>query len=129
MVGSVFLSEKFGRMVGTYECHLLLCECRWGGDSTWRWWDTSTLHYVIEIVFCDLVWWGHKNLVYTVLKPLLLSHPLGWLVGGGGGEGRRVSRLGGHRGAKVGGCKGRVSSVPIFQPKFLFFLFSPIFQP
>ena len=40
----------------------------------------QTLHVVIEVVstFCDLVWWRHKNLVYTALTaftPFHLSHP------------------------------------------------------
>ena len=54
---------------------------------------TSTLHYVIEVVstFCDLVWWVHKNLVYTGLTPLT---PAG------------VQGAQGHTsGAGVGGCK------------------------
>ena len=34
--------------------------------------DTSKLYYVIRVVstFDNLGWWGHKNLVYTVLTPL-----------------------------------------------------------
>ena len=36
MVALVFLSKNFGPLAGTYECCLLFCECRWGGDSTWE---------------------------------------------------------------------------------------------
>ena len=32
-----FLHQNFGPTVGTCECLSLYCECRWGGDSTWRW--------------------------------------------------------------------------------------------
>ena len=38
VVGLVFLPQNFWPMVGTYECHLLFCEHRWGGESTCRWW-------------------------------------------------------------------------------------------
>ena len=38
MVDFGFLPENFGNVVRTFKCHLLLCECRWGGGSTWRWW-------------------------------------------------------------------------------------------
>ena len=33
-----FLRQNFGQVVGTYEGLLLLCECRCGGDCTFRWW-------------------------------------------------------------------------------------------
>ena len=38
VVGLVFLPQNFGLVVGTYEGCSLFCKCRWGGDSTWRWW-------------------------------------------------------------------------------------------
>ena len=31
-------AQNFGDMVGTYEGHFLLSECRWGGDPICRWW-------------------------------------------------------------------------------------------
>ena len=31
MDGFGFLLQNFGKVVGTYECHLLLCKCRWTG--------------------------------------------------------------------------------------------------
>ena len=38
VVNLVFLPQTFGPVVGTYEGFLLLCECRWDGDFTCRWW-------------------------------------------------------------------------------------------
>ena len=38
VVDWLFLSQHFGPVVGTYEGLLRLCECKWGGDSTCRWW-------------------------------------------------------------------------------------------
>ena len=41
MVGTydwLFLPQNFGPIVGTYKGFLQLCECKWGGDSTCRWW-------------------------------------------------------------------------------------------
>ena len=32
------LPQNFVPVVRTHECHLLFCECRWGGSSTSRWW-------------------------------------------------------------------------------------------
>ena len=53
--GFGFLPRNFGLLVGTYECHLPLCECRWfylhivvllaGGG------DTSKLCVVIELLY------------------------------------------------------------------------------
>ena len=42
MVDLVFLPQNFGLVVGTYQCHLQLCQCRWGGT-------------------CICWWWGHLN--------------------------------------------------------------------
>ena len=36
VVGFGFLHQTFGKVVGTYKCHLQFCECGWGGGSTWR---------------------------------------------------------------------------------------------
>ena len=33
-----FLPQNFGKVVRTHKWRLPLCECRWGGGSTWRWW-------------------------------------------------------------------------------------------
>ena len=38
VVDWLFLPQNFGPVVGTYEGLLRLCECKWGGDSTCRWW-------------------------------------------------------------------------------------------
>ena len=53
MVGFSFLPQNFGSMVGTYECHLPFCECRYvdglvvllGGGG-----DTQHPHVVIKLV-------------------------------------------------------------------------------
>ena len=52
-----FLPQNFEKVVGTLECHLLFCECIWGGGST------STPHDVIKLVwtFCTQRWWGHME--------------------------------------------------------------------
>ena len=76
MVSLIFLPHNLGSLVGNSVCHSVnvngvMIPLGSGGD-------TSTLHYVIEVVstFCDLVWWEHKNLVYTALTPLHPSHCL-----------------------------------------------------
>ena len=64
--------------MGTHECHLLFCECRWGVVVLWgssR--DTSTLHVVIELIwtFCTQEWCGHKSLVFNCLQHTLFPCP------------------------------------------------------
>ena len=82
VVGFGFLAQNVGPMVGTYECHLLFCECRWGGGCSWRWWGhLNTTHYnQIYWTFCTHRWWGPKNLVQTALTPPHSSHPLAHLT-------------------------------------------------
>ena len=61
LVDWLFLPQNFGPMVGTYEGLLWLCECRWGGDCTSRWWGHLT-------TIC-----GHQSIflpqVVGILKP------------------------------------------------------------
>ena len=44
VLGFAFWPQNFGHVVGTYECHLPFCECRWNGSDTpkrWRHLNTS----------------------------------------------------------------------------------------
>ena len=53
VVDWLFLPQHFGLVVGTYKGHLLLCECRWDGDCTCRWWGhiNTTCHNQICLNF------------------------------------------------------------------------------
>ena len=82
MVDLRFLPKHFGSVVGTYEGFLLLCECRWGGDHTCR-------------------WWGHLT---TICCQVVKVSPGGSLPGGGA----EASLPGGWGGgeASLPGCNG-----------------------
>ena len=56
-------AQNFGDVVGTYEGHLPLSECRYSHNSFWKGGDTWTLFWVIKLVwtFCTEWRWGAKN--------------------------------------------------------------------
>ena len=125
-----FLTQNFGPAVGTYECYLPFCECRWGGGSTWRWWGH------LNTRCCNQTWLpSHPcTIMPFMVGTIRLSgtgKPSWYLVIVTSGErvqgwegtkmkGQEGARVGGHkaervqgqegtrlRGHKVKGCKGR----------------------
>ena len=59
VAGFGFFPQNFGNVLGTYECRLPFCEYRWGGSSTWRWWEH------LNLTCCNQTcgtqhWWGQK---------------------------------------------------------------------
>ena len=70
-----FLPQNFGKVVGTYEWHLLFCECRWSDGSTW---DIST--QVQRWRGCEgwwkgcRGWWAGCNRTKGDFSPLCALH-------------------------------------------------------
>ena len=98
VVGLVFLPQNFGPMVGTYDWLLLFCECRWGGESMWRWWGHLHTTCCTPHALAPLVPLCPSCFVPSNPHALTPLAPHGW-------EGTRGVRLQGQEGARARGHK------------------------
>ena len=67
------VAQNFRKVMGTYECQMAFCECKWGRCSTWRWCrhvNSTCCNQTFCWTFCTQQW-GHKNLagLHTLLCP------------------------------------------------------------
>ena len=103
MVALVLLAQNFGPVVWTYDGPLPFCECRWHGDSTWRWWGqlntTCQGHRCRRLGHVKVA--GHKG-----------ARAGGVRAGrqeGGRMQGQEVAREGGHKDRRAQGPKGMMT--------------------
>ena len=103
VVGLVFLPQNFGPLVGTYEGFLLFCECRWDGDSTWRWWghlSTSCWNWTcLNFLHWEVVGILKPSLDYPhTLAPLTEGE---WVWGQKGCKDARAQGVQGYEGTRA----------------------------